>query len=78
MLLKVPGLELTSHIVAEIRAQIDLELALTKGRTLVELLERHNLVRVAWALAVTMFTMWCGHNALLYYGPAVFAEIGYT
>lgn len=63
---------------AEIRAQIEQEVALTKGRTLVELFERHNLMRLLWALGVGLFTMWSGHNAILYYGPTVFAEIGYT
>lgn len=63
---------------AEIRAQIEQELALTKGRTLVELFERHNFVRLLWALSIGLFIMWCGQNSILYYGPVVFAEIGYT
>lgn len=63
---------------AEIRAQIDQELAIAKGRTVAELTKRHNFIRLLWALGIGLFSMWCGHNAILYYGPAVFAEIGYT
>ncbi|KAK6069854.1 sugar transporter [Seiridium cupressi] len=63
---------------AEIRAQIHEELSATQGRTMRELLERHNLIRLMWALGVGLFAMWCGHNAILYYGPTVFAQIGYT
>lgn len=51
---------------AEIRAQIEEEVALTNGRTILELFERHNLVRIIWALGVGFFAMWSGHNAILY------------
>lgn len=51
---------------AEIRAQIDEEAALTKGRTIFELFERHNLIRILWAIGVGCFAMLCGHNAILY------------
>lgn len=50
---------------AEIRAQIEEEVALTKGRTLLELFERHNFIRILWALGVGFFAMWCGHNTIL-------------
>lgn len=50
---------------AEIRAQIEEEVALTQGRTVLELLERHNLVRILWALGVGFFAIWSGHNAIL-------------
>ncbi|CAK7243802.1 MAG: hypothetical protein STHCBS139747_005330 [Sporothrix thermara] len=63
---------------AEIRTQIQEELAATEGRTVRELFERHNFIRLMWAFGVGLFAMWCGHNAILYYGPAVFAQIGYT
>ncbi|EPE03514.1 sugar transporter [Ophiostoma piceae UAMH 11346] len=63
---------------AEILAQIQEEVATTKGRTLRELFEARNIVRLLWALGVGLFAMWCGHNAILYYGPSVFAQIGYT
>lgn len=51
---------------AEIRTQIQEEVALTKGRTILELLERHNLVRILWALGVGFFGIWSGHNAILF------------
>lgn len=54
------------HEIAEIRSQIEEEVVLTKGRTAVELFERHNLVRVLLALGVGFFAMWSGHNAILY------------
>ncbi|KAH8646769.1 general substrate transporter [Xylariales sp. PMI_506] len=63
---------------AEIRAQIEEEMSATQGRTVREMFERHNLIRLMWALGVGFFAMWCGHNAILYYAPTVFAQIGYT
>lgn len=63
---------------AEICAQIQEEIALTSGRTVREIFEVRNFIRILWALGVGLFGMWCGHNAILYYGPAVFAQIGYT
>lgn len=41
----------------EIRTQIQEELSATQGRTVRELLERHNLVRIMWALGVGLFAM---------------------
>ncbi|KAJ9138390.1 Sugar transporter [Pleurostoma richardsiae] len=69
--------EITDEM-AEIRAQIQEELAATQGRTVREIFEAHNFIRVLWALGVGLCAMWCGHNAILYYGPTVFAQIGYT
>ncbi|ETS84102.1 hypothetical protein PFICI_02127 [Pestalotiopsis fici W106-1] len=64
---------------AEIRAQIHEEMAQTQGRTIRELFESRNLARLMWALGVAnKKSRWCGHNAILYYGPTVFAQIGYT
>lgn len=63
---------------AEIRAQIQEEVDSTKGRTIREIFEVRNFIRLLWALGVGLFAMWCGHNAILYYGPVVFAQIGYT
>ncbi|XXG95264.1 hypothetical protein Hte_001525 [Hypoxylon texense] len=63
---------------AEIRAQIQEELTIARGRTIREIFERQNFIRVLWALAIGVFAMWCGHNAILYYAPVVFAQIGYT
>lgn len=31
-----------------------------------------------WTLSIGFFTIWCGHLSILYYGPTVFAQIGYT
>ncbi|KAI8961341.1 general substrate transporter [Daldinia sp. FL1419] len=63
---------------AEIRAQIQEEVAIARGRTIREIFERKNFIRLLWSLAVGIFAMWCGHNAILYYAPIVFAQIGYT
>ncbi|KAI1408604.1 general substrate transporter [Hypoxylon sp. FL1857] len=62
---------------AQIRAQIQEELIIEKGRTIREIFERRNFIRILWSLAVGIFTMWCGHNSILYYAPEVFAQIGY-
>lgn len=43
--------------IAEIRAQIQEELAATQGRTTRELFERRNLIRISWALGVGLFSM---------------------
>lgn len=42
---------------AEIRAQIHEELSTTQGRTVRELLERRNVIRIMWALGVGLFAM---------------------
>ncbi|KAI4865677.1 general substrate transporter [Hypoxylon rubiginosum] len=63
---------------AEIRAQIQEELTIARGRTIREIFQRQNFIRILWALAIGVFAMWCGHNAILYYAPVVFAQIGYT
>ncbi|KAI1775894.1 general substrate transporter [Hypoxylon cercidicola] len=63
---------------AGIRAQIQEELIIARGRTIREIFERKNFIRILWALAIGIFAMWCGHNAILYYAPVVFAQIGYT
>ncbi|KAI1075420.1 general substrate transporter [Whalleya microplaca] len=64
--------------IAQIRAQIQEELTLTNGRTVRELFERHNFIRLMWSVGVGIFGVWCGHNAILHYAPIVFAEIGFT
>ncbi|PVH82681.1 sugar transporter [Cadophora sp. DSE1049] len=63
---------------AEMKAQIDEEIALTNGRRIREMLKVRNFQRLLWGVSVAFFTMWCGHNAILYYGPAVFKQIGFT
>jgi hypothetical protein len=42
---------------AEIRAQIYEEVSATQGRSVRELLEKHNLIRLMWALGVGLFAM---------------------
>jgi sugar porter (SP) family MFS transporter len=74
---KVDSPELKNEI-AEIRAQIEHELQLTSGRSIMELLERKNFVRLSWGCGVSFFSIWCGHNGILYYGPLVFKQIGFT
>ncbi|KAF8855198.1 general substrate transporter [Acephala macrosclerotiorum] len=64
--------------IAEMRAQIEEELALTNGRSIQELFTKKNFQRLLWGTTVALFAMWCGHNAILYYGPTVFKEIGFT
>ncbi|KAG4437575.1 hypothetical protein IFR05_006962 [Cadophora sp. M221] len=63
---------------AEMKAQIDEEVEMTDGRRLREMFKVRNLQRLMWGVSVAFFTMWCGHNAILYYGPAVFKQIGFT
>ncbi|KAI0377364.1 general substrate transporter [Hypomontagnella monticulosa] len=65
---------------AEIRAQIHEELSIAKGRTVCEIFERRNFIRILWSLAIGICAMWCGHNSILYYAPTVWyvAQIGYT
>lgn len=63
---------------AEIKAQIDEELAITRGVAIKELFVGQNFVRLCWGLGVAFLAMWGGHNAILYYGPTVFKEIGFT
>ncbi|KAF7354708.1 Sugar transporter [Mycena sanguinolenta] len=70
--------EAVSVELADMKAQIDEELAATHGRNLAEFLTWPNARRLLWGLSVSLLAMWSGHNAILYYGPTVFAEIGFT
>ncbi|CZR61664.1 probable high-affinity glucose transporter [Phialocephala subalpina] len=63
---------------AEMHAQIDEEVRATAGRSVKELLQRQNFVRLFWGCGVGFFTMWCGQTAILYYAPTVFRQIGFT
>ncbi|KAI1388128.1 general substrate transporter [Hypoxylon trugodes] len=63
---------------SQIRAQIQEEIDTARGRTVREIFERRNFLRILWSLAVGIIAIWCGHNAILYYAPVVFAQIGYT
>jgi hypothetical protein len=46
---------------AEIKAQLEEEISATQGRTVKEMFERHNFIRVLWALGIGFWAMWCGH-----------------
>ncbi|KAI2617974.1 general substrate transporter [Hypomontagnella submonticulosa] len=72
----VDSAEITEEM-AEIRAQIHEELTIAKGRTIREVFERRNFIRILWSLAIGICAMWCGHNSILYYAPTVW-YIGYT
>ncbi|KAK6607656.1 sugar transporter [Botrytis cinerea] len=64
--------------IAEMHAQIEEEIAATSGRSITELFQSRNLVRLVWGCGVSFFSIWCGHNGILYYGPTVFKQIGFT
>ncbi|PQE32836.1 Quinate permease protein [Rutstroemia sp. NJR-2017a WRK4] len=63
---------------AEMHAQIEEEITATSGRTIAELFQSRNLMRLLWGCGVSFFSIWCGHNGILYYGPTVFKQIGFT
>lgn len=69
-------LELKTEL-AEMQAQIEEELEATAGRSLKELSQRRNLLRLVWGCGVSFFSIWGGQTALLYYGPVVFGQIGF-
>lgn len=64
--------------IAEMHAQIEEEIAATSGRSITELFQSRNLMRLVWGCGVSFFSIWCGHNGILYYGPTVFKQIGFT
>ncbi|KAI9647783.1 hypothetical protein NHQ30_004171 [Ciborinia camelliae] len=64
--------------IAEMHAQIEEEITATSGRSITELFQSRNLIRLVWGCGVSFFSMWCGHNGILYYGPTVFKQIGFT
>jgi len=63
---------------AEIHAQIDEEIKATSGRSIKELLQRQNLIRVFWACGIMVLAVGTGQTAILYYAPTVFKSIGFT
>jgi MFS family permease len=69
--------ELKSEL-AEMHAQIEEEIAETSGRSIKELFQRRNFIRLMWGCGVSFFSIWCGQTAILYYGPTVFRQIGFT
>jgi hypothetical protein len=50
---------------AEMRAQIEEELATTNCRSIKEIFTKKNFQRLLWGMGVALFAMWCGHNAIL-------------
>jgi hypothetical protein len=71
------SLEIKSEL-AEIRAQIEEEIQATPGRSLQELFQRRNFLRLVWGCGISFFSIWGGQTALLYYGPIVFGQIGFA
>jgi sugar porter (SP) family MFS transporter len=63
---------------AEMKAQIEEEIQATAGRSLKELFQRRNFIRLVWGCGVSLFSIWGGQTALLYYGPVVFGQIGFV
>jgi sugar porter (SP) family MFS transporter len=63
---------------AEIHAQIDEEIQATSGRSIMELFQRQNFLRLLWGCGISFFSIWCGQTAMLYYGPTVYKQIGFT
>lgn len=63
---------------AEMKAQIEEEIEATAGRSLKELFQRRNFIRLVWGCGVSFFSIWGGQTALLYYGPVVFGQIGFV
>lgn len=51
--------------IAEIREQIEEELASSNGQTIRETFRKKNFQRLLWGMTVALFAMWCGHNAIL-------------
>lgn len=63
---------------AEMHAQIEEEISATSGRSVAELFQRRNFIRLMWGCFVSFISIWCGQNAILYYAPTVFHQIGFT
>jgi sugar porter (SP) family MFS transporter len=72
----VVDLEIKSEL-AEMHAQIEEEIQATAGRSMKELFQRGNFMRLVWGCGISFFSIWGGQTALLYYGPVVFGEIGF-
>ncbi|RFU26579.1 hypothetical protein B7463_g9769, partial [Scytalidium lignicola] len=68
----------TKSELAEMRAQIEEEIQATSGRSIKELFQYRNFIRLLWGCGVSFFSIWCGQTALLYYGPVVFRQIGFV
>ncbi|KAL4898681.1 general substrate transporter [Aspergillus ambiguus] len=63
---------------ADIKAQLVRERTATEGREITELLQKGNLFRLICGVGIALLSIWTGHNGILYYGPTVFRQIGYT
>ncbi|KAN0101383.1 general substrate transporter [Hyaloscypha variabilis] len=57
---------------------IDEEIKATSGRSIKELLQRQNLIRIFWACGIMVLAVGTGQTAILYYAPTVFKSIGFT
>ena len=73
----VVDLEIKSEL-AEMHAQIEEEIQATAGRSFKEIFQRRNFIRLIWGCGISFFSIWGGQTALLYYGPVVFAQIGFV
>lgn len=71
------SVEIKSEL-AEMQAQIEGEIQATAGRSMKELLQRRNFIRLIWGCGISFFSIWGGQTALLYYGPVVFGQIGFV
>lgn len=74
---ELDDVEIQSEL-AEVQTQIEEEIKATSGRSIKELFQGRNSIRLIWGCGVSFFSIWCGQNGLLYYGPVVFAQIGFV
>ena len=63
---------------AEMHAQIGEEIRATAGHSATEILQHRNFFRLLWGCGLGVCNIWCGQNAILYYVPTVFKQIGFT
>ncbi|KAH7310130.1 general substrate transporter [Rhexocercosporidium sp. MPI-PUGE-AT-0058] len=64
--------------IAEMRLQIEDQQGATQGRSIGELYSKGNRSRLLWGIAISALGISGGHNVILYYGPQVFNQIGFT
>ncbi|KAL8279764.1 hypothetical protein RQP46_007859 [Phenoliferia psychrophenolica] len=62
---------------SEINKQLDEIAALSQGLTFKEVCQPGNRWRFLSAYCMAFFLIFTGHNSILYYGPTIFATIGY-
>ncbi|KAK7460815.1 hypothetical protein VKT23_008744 [Stygiomarasmius scandens] len=66
-----------AHEIAEIIASINEEREARHGLTIKEIFRKGYRDRFIFSTSVTVFFMFTGQNSILYYGPTIFASIGY-